>query len=173
MWERWGSECDSVSERETCFCCKSVCILSLDSMELCMFNVSLCLSVKFKCQTICHLCQHQCPCQIYNNGSIKCILSYLKWKSNGTKLVILGYLGFFNSLRILIIAVLPSLRFIFLADVLQCCFIAVLFILFSSKVEFNQFKNDYSNFFFRIEANLRKRILEYSESINLRALLNN
>ena len=47
---------------------------------------------------------------------------------------------------------LPSLRsissqFIFLADVLQCCFIAVLFILFSSKVEFNQFKNDYSNFF--------------------------
>ena len=25
-----------------------LCILSLDSMELCMFNVSLCLSVKFK-----------------------------------------------------------------------------------------------------------------------------
>ena len=61
-----------------------LCILSLDSIGLCMFNVSLCLSVKFKCQTICHLCQHQCPCQIFNNGSIKCIyliLSYLSLAS--------------------------------------------------------------------------------------------
>ena len=57
----------------------SLCILSLDSMELCMFNVSMCLSVKFKCQIICHLCQHQCLCQISNNGLIKCILSYLSY----------------------------------------------------------------------------------------------
>ena len=28
------------------------------------------------CQTICHLYQHQCSCQLSNNGSIKCILSY-------------------------------------------------------------------------------------------------
>ena len=35
------------------------------------------LSVKFKCQTICHLYQHQCPCQNSKNGSIKCILSIL------------------------------------------------------------------------------------------------
>ena len=49
-----------------------------------MFNVSLCLCVKFKCQTICHLCQHHCPCPISNEGSIKCILSYLILLQNPT-----------------------------------------------------------------------------------------